>query len=416
MNTSATGRLRDEPDAGPKSPVAAVLRCAFCLSAIPVAYGITLEIERLDRSPHLFILLVGISLCAAYAGPRARWMGSMLSVVSAVYLLEPITRMPELTLLLLFTGAVLVLNFTVLNYKSLERDMAYERDELACRLDVRTAELEQTNERLKVEMRRRASAEEELRTAREELARKVGAMSGAELAAAVAHEINQPITGLITQCAAATNWLDRNPPDVEEARNSVAAATGCAERAAEVVHRVRRLMAGEPIGTDLVDVNAVVRSAVGLSSHVTALGRENVRCNLFEHLPRVRGDRTELELVMLNLLANAVEAMESSSGDRNRLEVRSYLEGTDVCLAVADTGPGIPAGAEMFRPFYSTKATGLGVGLSICRSIVLAHRGTIACKNGESRGAVFEVRIPAGVCGDECDPTDRIRDRRRGGS
>ena len=263
MNTSATGRLRVEPDAGPKSPVAA-LRCAFCLSAIPVAYGIALEIDRLDRSPHLFVLLVAISLCTAYAGPKARWAGSALAVVCAIYLLGPVTRMPELTLLLLFTVAVLVLNFTASNYGSLERDMAYQRDEFARRLDVRTAELEQTNERLKAETRRRAVAEEELRTAREVLARKVGPMTGAELAAAVAHEINQPITGLITQCAAATNWLDRTPPDVEEARNSVAAATGCAERVAEVVHRVRKLMAGEPIRTDLVDVNEVVRSAVGL--------------------------------------------------------------------------------------------------------------------------------------------------------
>lgn len=221
-------------------------------------------------------------------------------------------------------------------------------------------------------------------------------LTGIELTASIVHEINQSIAVLLTQGAAAINWLDRDPPDVREARNSVEATVRSAERIAEVVQKLRELMANKPLGSDLVDLNEVVRNAVGLSQQVAAFGRHNLYCDLTEDLPLVRGDRVQLEMVLLNLLANAVEAMQASSRGAGRLKIRTYADEWYVCVTVADSGPGIRPGAEVFRLFYSTKAKGLGIGLSICRSVIAAHRGTITAKNREAGGAVFELRIPTG--------------------
>lgn len=415
MNTSpARHRLLQTLSVrGARLPESAPVRLALYVLA-GAAYGIARETATLAQDgQRLLIVLVAISFFECYRGPKVLGVASALSVVCAAYLLGPLARAPELALLLVFAGAVLTANFTGLKRQRLARELMRERDELAKRLDIRTAELQRASERLTMEARQRAAAEESLQAAQEELASRIRAMSAAELTAAIAHEINQPMTGLATQCVAAINWLDRNPPDVEEARQSVQAAARCAERVAEVVAKLRSAMSGQPVGPELVDLNAVVRSALGQSSRVVAFGRENIGCNLLEDLPLVRGDRAQLELVVLNLLANAVEAMESARVERKRLEIRTYVDQGDVCLTVADSGPGLPVAADVFRPFYSTKANGLGVGLSICRSVVVAHRGTINCDNRKNGGAIVQIRIPSGVSNHECDPGDGVRDRRR---
>lgn len=408
MSTSAGWRqFRYASHAGDTSS-ATLLRWFFCLSAVGAAYGITLELERLGRDgPHLFIFLAAISLCACHGGPRLLLIASVLSVLGAVQLLAPTARGLESTMLPLFTGAVLVLNHSALKRQRLEQGIAGERDWLAAQLELKTAELERMRDVAMTAARKRASLEHDRQAAHDELTRLLRTTNAAELAAALAHEINQPITGVTTQCAAAIKWLDRAPADIEEALNSVHAAERCAARTAAMVEGLRNAITGKPVGTDLVDVNEVVLSAIERSKHATALGHESIRCHLGKDLPRIRGSYIALELVVLNLIANAVEAMEGREHDG--LEFLTSLEDDDVCLEVADTGPGISGGNEMFRPFYSTKTTGLGMGLTICRAVVLGHRGTIACKNGEHGGAIFAIRIPAGVCGDEFERGDGLR-------
>lgn len=389
------------------SPFPTLLRWVFCLSAVGAAYGIALELERLGRDgPHLFIFLAAISLCACHGGPRLLLTASVLSVLCATYLLAPTRFGLESAMLPLFTGAVLVLNHTALKRQRQEQAIASERDWFAAQLEVKTAEIERMHH-VALAARKRAAGELGRQVACDELAKLLRTTNAAELTAAIAHEVNQPITCVTTQCAAAIKWLDRVPPDIDEALNSVHAAERCAERAAATIEGLRDAITGKPVGTDLVDLNEVVLNAIERSRHATALGRENIRCHLDEDLPRIWGSHIALELVILDLVANAAEAMEGR--EHNNLELRTSLLDDDVCLEIADTGPGISDDSEVFRSFYSTKATGRGMGLTICRALILAHRGTIACRNGERGGAIFAIRIPSGVCGDERERGDRLR-------
>jgi len=276
-----------------------------------------------------------------------------------------------------------------------ERGMAVAYADFSRQLGERSAELARVNLHLIEEARQRAVAEEGLREARKKLSQTFREAIGVELAASIAHEINQPVAGLVTQGAAALRWLQRDPPAIEEARKSVQAAVRCGERASEVVRQIRRLMSKEPPALEPLRVNEIVRHAVGLCEMVDVFGAENVVFDVADDLPRVRGDRIELELVVLNLVRNAIESMEGNDGPRV-LTLRTRADADAVRLIVEDTGPGVrDTAASIFAPFYSTKKNGLGMGLPICRSVVAAHGGSISFKNLETGGASFEVCLPS---------------------
>nr|WP_294974876.1 ATP-binding sensor histidine kinase [uncultured Pseudomonas sp.] len=218
-----------------------------------------------------------------------------------------------------------------------------------------------------------------------------------QLAASIAHEVNQPIAATVTNANAALRWLGAQPPELGEVSQVLGRIIRDANRASEVLGRIRQLIRKAPPQKQAVDLNGAIREIIEFTRAEAAKGGALVRTRFAEGLPEVEGDRVELQQVMLNLIINALEAMGSVPAGERQLLVSTEREADGVRVRVGDSGPGFAEGnAELlFAPFYSTKASGLGMGLSICRSIIDSHGGRLwACAN-QPRGAVVQFILPA---------------------
>jgi C4-dicarboxylate-specific signal transduction histidine kinase len=218
------------------------------------------------------------------------------------------------------------------------------------------------------------------------------------LSASIAHEINQPIGAAITYANAASHWLDAQPPDLEEVRRALGFIMESNVRAGNVVDRIRALVKKAPPRKDRLEINETVLEVIALIQNEMAKKGISVRTQLAQTLPAIQGDRVQLQQVILNLLINAVEAMsEMTEGLRELLISTAKTDSEGVLVAVRDSGPGLaPEGLErLFEAFYTTKPGGLGMGLSICRSIIEAHGGKMSATTNAPQGAVFQFTIPA---------------------
>jgi signal transduction histidine kinase len=219
-----------------------------------------------------------------------------------------------------------------------------------------------------------------------------------QLTASITHEVNQPLAATRNNLIAALNFSDRTPPDLVEVREALACAVKDIDRASTVVGRIRALMLKAPPRIDSVDVNEAVREVIELTYGEALKNRVSVRTQLADSLPLIQGDRVQLQQVVLNLILNAVQAMGAvTDGAREVLITTSQTEPNEVCLGVQDTGPGLSPESlpRLFEPFYTTKPEGMGMGLSICRSIIEAHGGRLRAIPCEPQGALFQFTIPA---------------------
>jgi PAS domain S-box-containing protein len=236
-----------------------------------------------------------------------------------------------------------------------------------------------------------------LELARAELARVSRLTTLGELTASIAHEVNQPIGAMAMSAAACTRWLASDPPDMAEARASLEHIVADGKRAGEVIARIRALTRRQAPRMELLDVNRKVREVLALAEHELKTHDIVLRAELDPTLPSVAGDRVQLQQVLLNLIVNAIEAM-SGVHDRPRelTIVTAAKEPGAVVVEVRDSGPGLDEeGAErVFEPFYTTKAQGIGIGLSISRSIVEAHGGRVWAASNQPHGAVFRFSLP----------------------
>jgi PAS domain S-box-containing protein len=222
------------------------------------------------------------------------------------------------------------------------------------------------------------------------------------LTTSIAHEINQPIGAAITYANAALNWLRREPPNLEEARRALGIIVEAGIRAGEVIDRMRALLKKTPPRKDRVEINGAVLEIVELARREMAKNSISLQLELAENLPAVQGDRVQLQQVILNLLINAIEAMSGMGGGPRELLIGTReTESGDVLLSVRDSGPGlVPESLDrLFEAFYTTKAGGLGMGLSICRSIVEAHGGRLWAGANVPRGANFQFTLPVPSAG-----------------
>ena len=236
-----------------------------------------------------------------------------------------------------------------------------------------------------------------LQTARTELAHVSRLTTLGELTASIAHEVNQPLGAMVTYAAACARWLAAEPPDMEEARAALDNIVADGKRAGDIIARIRALTKRQMPRLELLDINRKVLQVAELAEHELRSRNVVLRTELDPTLPGVAGDRVQLQQVLLNLVVNAIEAMREISDRPRELTITTARSGASAVLVeVRDSGPGLaPEGVEqVFEAFYTTKPEGIGIGLSISRSIVEAHGGRLWAAPNEPHGAVFRLSLP----------------------
>jgi len=239
--------------------------------------------------------------------------------------------------------------------------------------------------------------ERQLREVQTELAHANRVATMGQLTASIAHELKQPLAAARTDAGAALRWLDKTPPDLAEVRDALAGIVSATDRAGDVVNRIGALMRKAPPRKEVLDLNEAILEVITLTHSEATKTGVTVRAELAPCLPRIHVDRVQLQQVMLNLIVNGIEAINDVADDQRDLLITTEATEDGVRVGVRDTGPGVsPEKFELlFEPFYTTKPNGMGMGLSICRSIIQAHGGRLWATGHASQGAFFQFTIPA---------------------
>jgi PAS domain S-box-containing protein len=243
----------------------------------------------------------------------------------------------------------------------------------------------------------RKEAEAELHEAQANLAHVTRVTALGELAASIAHEVNQPLAAVVTHASACQRWLDREPPDLNEARGTLQSIVADGNRAGEVIQRVRALVNKTADQKAPLHINEVVNEVISLLQHELLSHAVSLRLELSPALGLVLADRIQLQQVILNLVINAVEAMQPIADRPRELVIRTRQDDAhQILVTVRDCGVGLAAGNadRLFEAFFTTKSSGMGMGLSICRSIVEAHGGRLSASGNVGPGATFQFTLP----------------------
>jgi C4-dicarboxylate-specific signal transduction histidine kinase len=240
--------------------------------------------------------------------------------------------------------------------------------------------------------------ERQYREMQSELAHANRVATVGQLTASIVHEIKQPITAGRTYVAAAMRFLDKGPPDLAEVRKTLACIMNENGRVSDIVDRIGALIRKAPPRKEVVDLNAAIMEVTALTRSEAVKTGVTVGTQLAAELPRIQCDRVQLQQVMLNLILNAIQSMSGVEDGNRELHISTVsIEPEGMCVSVRDTGHGLRPESlpRLFEPFYTTKPDGMGIGLSICRSIIEAHGGRLWATECKPRGALFQFTIPA---------------------
>ena len=389
----------------------------FLWSKRPVyrSYGIALvsviavAIISLWPSFHLQTAPASLFLCAILLGA---WLGgagpgllgtALSATVFYYYFLPPVNsfalKPEEIPRFIVFLLAALFVWTLSAAQNSATESIKRGRDDLKATVQ----ELQRINEEFQKEIRERKQAEEALRQTRADLAHVNRVTTLGELTASLAHEVNQPIAAAVTNAKTCLRWLNRDQPDLQEARDAAMRIVNDGTRAAEIVSRTRSLFKKNSTERELVDINEVIREMVVLLHSEAARYSISFRTDLAADLPQLLGDRVQLQQVLLNLIVNSFDAMKDIDGTRELAIKSRGTSNEQVLLSLSDTGVGLPPQQrdEIFDAFFTTKVHGTGMGLRISRSIVESHGGRLWAANNSPRGATFHLTLPTKVEADE---------------
>jgi signal transduction histidine kinase len=244
--------------------------------------------------------------------------------------------------------------------------------------------------------RRIAAALERDRASQAELARATQLTTMGVLTASIAHEISQPLAAILAHSSAAERWLSSAAPNLDEVRVALRAITASGHRAGQIVSSVKSMFKNDGTERSPLVVNTILTEVVGLLDAALLRSSVIVRTSFVAEMPFVMGDRTQLQQVFINLITNAIDAMEKI--DRQRiLKIKSATENGQVIIEVEDSGIGIASKDidHIFDPFFTRKPSGMGIGLSICRSIIESHNGRLSATRAAPFGSIFQVQLPA---------------------
>jgi signal transduction histidine kinase len=274
-----------------------------------------------------------------------------------------------------FIICALVASWVSSSKRKSEEALVETRDQLEIRVSERTAELMKTQA---------------------ELAHLSQVLSMGELTASIAHEINQPLTAVVTHGHACVEWLSANPPNLEKARLTANRIIQEGTRAGAVVGRVRALFKQEAQAKTWFDMNELIRELTTFLRDEAVRRHISIRTDLAPNLPKVNGDRIQLQQVLLNLTMNAMDAMLETTSQSNELLVSTCEDGAAVLVRVEDRGSGLDSETEgkIFDPFFTTKPHGTGLGLSISRSIIDSHQGRLWAEPNPGGGSIFQFTLP----------------------
>jgi signal transduction histidine kinase len=279
--------------------------------------------------------------------------------------------------------------------KQAKREIQRLKAELEERVIKRTAELAAANARLEAEYAERERVEAVLEEAKVALYRRVRLTTAGVLAGSIAHEINQPLAGIVTNSEASLRWLTNEEPDLDQVRAGLGRIARDANRAADVIKRIRALVAGR-IERSKFDINEALGETVALMKATLQAHQVGMQLVLGAGLPAVVGDKVQLQQAIINLVTNAAESMADATGPREIIIGTSLAKGGWPMVTIEDRGRGLSpeASDHMFEPFFTTKEKGMGLGLSIARTVVEAHGGSLSASPGPLGGAVFRFTIP----------------------
>jgi C4-dicarboxylate-specific signal transduction histidine kinase len=370
-------------------------RYGFAVLTVTAALVITKSLEQYTDITPLFYAAIVIS--AWFGGMGPGFIAVALATVALDYYFVPplYTLRPDVkqvSFLVVFGFLAVLTSWMSAKRKQAQEALRHARDELETRVQERTAELRQANETL----RERGETLQKVQT---ELAHVTRVMTVGELTASIAHEVNQPLAAIVTNSNACLRWLGGAQPNFDEARKAVDRIIKDSYRASDVISRVRALVKKAPARNDLVDLNEVIVEVLALVQNQARRAGVVLKRELATDLPPVRGDRVQLQQVILNLIINGLEAIAKNKNGERDLSISSgHDESKGVTVAVRDSGEGIdPANLErVFDAFFTTKADGMGMGLAISRTIIESHGGRLWATSNSPRGAVFQFTLPAG--------------------
>jgi C4-dicarboxylate-specific signal transduction histidine kinase len=371
-----------------------VWRYGLAVITVTTALIITRRLEQYTDITPLFYAAIVVSAWFGGMGPGL--LAVVLATValdyffiSPLYTLRP--DLKQISFLVVFSLLAVLTSWMSSKRKHAEQALREARDDLELRVEERTAELRQANDTL----RERGEALQKVQT---ELAHVTRVMTLGELTASIAHEVNQPLAAIVTNGNACLRWLGGVTPNLGEARQAVQRIIKDSYRASEVIARVRTLVKKSPPRTDRVDLNEVIVEVFALAQSEADRNRVSLKQQLKDALPPVRGDRVQLQQVILNLVINGLEAIAKSKDGARELLVRSDRDqANNVVIAVSDSGEGFDTAnvEHVFDAFFTTKPDGMGMGLAISRTIIESHGGRLWATANAPRGAVFQFTLPA---------------------
>jgi C4-dicarboxylate-specific signal transduction histidine kinase len=377
----------------------------FLLGSAAIAL-LTFVCFRLQARPGiaaLLYLIVVVLLSATDAFVPSVFV-SIIAVLSLNYFFIPpifslrVGNLLDVVALVAFLGAAWLITRLMFQRKRAEEALEKANSELEAKVQQRTAALARANDGLRAEMRERQRAEETLQKAQAELAHVTRVMTLGELMASLAHEVNQPLAAVVTNAQACLRWLALETPRPDEARAAVERIVRDSNRASEVIQRIRAVVKKSEPQMVALDINDVIREAISLEQREMLNRRVSLRTELASALPPVLGDRVQLQQVVINLVMNALEAMAPVTDRPRDMLIRSQQEdANEVLVAVRDSGIGIDSenAERLFNAFFTTKPTGMGMGLSISRSIIAAHGGRLWVSPNAEHGATFQFTLPS---------------------